>query len=122
MKSQNITVFYKWQAKEGQLENLKKMYEQVRQDMEQNEPGALLMHSYADEQNNELIVHDLFADADALGYHLGVTAASHFGALTEIANPGQFVFCGNVPQQMKDAATQMGLQAQFSEHVNGFEK
>jgi len=122
MESNNITVIYKWQAKPGKLNELKDIYAQVCSDMEQNEPGALIMQYYADDNANELVVHDLFQDAQALGFHLGVTAAAHFPALLEIAQPGPFYFMGDVPEEMQQAALGMGLQAQFSGRLGGFEK
>ena len=122
MKNENITVFYKWQAKPGKIKELTEMYDQVCTDMQTNEPGALIMQYYVDESASELLIHDLFADASALGFHLGVTAAAHFPALLEIATPGPFYFLGDVPEEMKQAALNMGLQAQFSQRIDGFEK
>lgn len=120
MKSQEITVVYQWIANEGKSEELKAIYNQVEKDMHATEPGALKVQCYFDEQSRTLVVEDVFADAAALGQHLGTTAASHFPSLLQIATPGPFLFCGNVPKDMQQAALGMGLDAKFASHINGF--
>ena len=40
MKNENISVIYKWTANEGKLDELKSIYSEVTESMEQNEPGA----------------------------------------------------------------------------------
>ncbi len=120
MNEQQITVFYKWTAQPGKLQELKEIYDEVCADMQQNEPGTVMMQYYIDEEQNALVVHDLFGDASALGMHLGVTAPSHFGKLLEIAKPGPFFFCGDVPEEMRQAAIGMNIGAEFSQRVSGF--
>ena len=122
MKNQEITVFYKWTAKPGKFDELKAIYRQVRKEMEENEPGTLMMQCYYDEEKGALIVNDLFKDGAALGAHLGVTAANHFPKLAEIAVPGPFFFCGNVPEELKQAAIGMNMGAEFSSYAFGFER
>lgn len=122
MNPQEITVVYRWTAKEGRMEQLKSIYEQVRQKMEASEPGALKMECYVAEDTNELIVHDVFADGQALGFHLGVTAAQHFPVLAQIAVPGPFFFMGDVPAELRAAAESMNMGAVFSSHAFGFER
>ena len=39
-----------------------------------------------------------------------------------IANPGEFLFCGNVPEEMKAAALGMGLKATFAPSIAGFQR
>ena len=80
------------------------------------------MECYVAEDVGELIVHDVFADAEALGFHLGVTAAAHFGALAQIATPGPFFFCGDVPDELRHAAEGMNMGAVFDSHVFGFNR
>ncbi|MFY0674828.1 MAG: antibiotic biosynthesis monooxygenase [Bacteroidia bacterium] len=120
MKNANITVVYQWTAKEGKSEELKAIYKEVSDQMQKNEPGALDVQVYFDEKRDTLVVSDLFADANALGFHLGTTAAGHFPSLLEIANPGPFLFCGDVPEEMKQAAIKMGLDATFAPQQFGF--
>ncbi|MDX1700780.1 MAG: hypothetical protein R3250_09190 [Melioribacteraceae bacterium] len=122
MNNQEIRVFYKWTAKPGKFDELKAIYEQVSKEMEQNEPGAKMMQCYHDADQNALVVYDLFQDGAALGAHLGVTAAAHFPKLVEIAVPGPFFFCGDVPEELKQAAIGMNMGAEFSTHVLGFER
>ena len=90
--------------------------------MNTNEPGALKVQCYFDETSSTLVVMDLFTDANAVGFHLGTTAAGHFNNLLEIAVPGEFLFCGEVPEEMKQAATGMGLNATFAPKVFGFDR
>jgi quinol monooxygenase YgiN len=122
MKDQEITVFYKWTAKPGKLDELKAIYEQVYKEMNENEPDTLKMECYFSDEENAIIVHDLFKDDAALGAHLGVTAANHFPKLAEIAVPGPFFFCGDVPEELKQAAQGMRMGAEFSTHAFGFER
>ena len=120
MSAQEITVVYRWTANPGKLDELKAIYEQVRDEMEANEPGTLRMECYYADDADQVIVHDVFADGDALGFHLGVTAARHFPKLAEIATPGPFLFCGDVPAELRQAAEGMNMGAVFGEHAYGF--
>lgn len=122
MTNQEITVVYKWSAKEGKGEELKAIYQAVERDMKANEPGALKVDCYFNENTNELLVSDIFENAAALGFHLGTTAAGHFPDLLQIAVPGPFLFCGDVPEEMQQAALGMGLDATFAPRSFGFER
>ena len=122
MENQEVMVVYKWTAKEGKSEELKAIYTEVTDQMKSNEPGALKVQCYFDETSSTLVVMDLFADAGAVGFHLGTTAAGHFENLLAIANPGEFLFCGEVPEEMKQAAVGMGLNATFAPNVFGFDR
>ena len=122
MGKQKVMVVYKWVAKEGNSEALKAIYKEVESQMKSNEPGALKVQCYFEEASNTLIVMDLFSDANAVGFHLGTTAAGHFNQLLEIATPGEFWFCGDLPEEMKQAATGMGLNATFASNIFGFER
>ena len=120
MENQEITVVYKWTAKEGKGQELRSIYEQVEQDMKATELGALKMECYFNEETAELLVYDLFKDGAALGQHLGTTAAGHFPTLLQIAVPGPFLFCGDVPMELQQAAKGMGLNATFAPQAFGF--
>ena len=122
MTNQEVMVVYKWTAKDGNSEALKAIYQEVESQMKANEPGALKVQCYFDEATGTLVVMDLFADAGAVGFHLGTTAAGHFENLLKIAIPGEFLFCGVVPEEMKQAAIGMGLQATFAPQIFGFER
>ena len=120
--TENITVLYKWTAKPSQFDTLKGIYANVSKAMDENEPGATAVHVYASKDDNAIYVRDEFANADALGFHLSETAAAHFPSLLEIATPGAFQFFGDVPAPMQEAIRQMGLSAEFGEHVAGFDR
>lgn len=122
MESQEVMVVYTWTAKEGKSEELKAIYREVENQMHSNEPGALKVQCYFDDTSSKLVVMDLFIDAGAVGFHLGTTATGHFQDLLEIAVPGEFLFCGEVPEEMKQAAIGMGLNATFAPGVFGFER
>ena len=122
MKSQEIMVVYNWTAKEGKSEELKGIYNEVLEQMKATEPGAIRVGCYFDESSRTLVVYDLFKDAAALGQHLGTTAAGHFGSLLEIATPGPFLFCGDVPAEMQQAALGMGLNATFAPVAFSFDR
>ncbi|MEN0001081.1 MAG: antibiotic biosynthesis monooxygenase [Pseudomonadota bacterium] len=122
MTNSQITVVYKWTANEGQLDALTEIYKGVTDAMNANEPGALEVQVYVSKDDNALYVRDVFADADALGFHLSQTAAPHFPQLLDVATPGAFLFFGDVPQPMQQAAKQMGLAAEFAAHTVGFNR
>ena len=122
MNNQEITVVYKWIAKPGKSEELKAIYRDVEKQMQETEPNALKVDCYFDETNNVLVVYDLFKDGAALGQHLGTTAAGHFPSLLQIATPGPFLFCGEVPEELKQAALGMGLDATFAPRAFGFSR
>ena len=122
MDNQEVMVVYSWTAKQGKSEELKAIYREVESQMKSNEPGALKVQCYFDDTSSRLVVMDLFVDAGAVGFHLGTTAAGHFQNLLAIAVPGEFLFCGNVPNEMQEAARGMGLNATFAPWVFGFER
>ena len=122
METQEITVVYQWKAKEGKGEALKAIYRDVEKQMNETEPGALKVDCFFDEKSDTLVVYDLFKDGNALGQHLGTTAAGHFPSLLEIAQPGPFLFCGVVPEELKEAALGMGLNATFAPKEFGFDR
>ena len=122
MKNQEVMVVYKWTAQKGKSEELKAIYREVENQMKSNEPGALNVQCYFDETSSTLVVMDLFADAGAVGFHLGTTAAGHFENLLAIASPGEFLFCGVIPEELQAAATGMGLNATFAPNIFGFDR
>ena len=122
MGNDQITVIYKWTAQPGKLDELAAIYRDVTEAMQANEPGALAVHTYVSKDDNAVYVRDEFADADAMGFHLGTTAAAHFPSLLAIATPGPFFFLGDVPEALQQATEQMGLGAEFSTHDAGFDR
>ncbi len=122
MSNQEVTVFYKWTAKEGKLDELKAIYEDVYKQMQDNEPDSLSMQCYFADDENAIFVHDVFKDAGAMGFHLGGTAAQHFPQLLQIATPGPFFFCGDVPQELMQVAIDMNMGAEFGVHAFGFDR
>ncbi len=122
MDSNHITVVYRWTAQPGKLDELTTIYKSVTDAMEQNEPGAESVHLYVSEDENAVYVRDEFVDADAMGFHLGTTAAAHFPDLLAIATPGPFFFLGDVPDEMRQATEQMQLGGQFATHAAGFDR
>lgn len=122
MERSQVTVVYKWTANPGKLEELTSIYKDVTNAMEKNEPGAEAVHIYVSEGENALYVRDEFADAAAVGFHLGTTAAHHFPQLLAVATPGPFFFLGDVPDDMKAATEQMQLGASFATHAAGFDR
>ncbi len=122
MNNEKITVVYSWTAQPGKSNELKAIYNEVEKQMKESEPGALDVQCYFDENNNKLVVSDLFENADALGFHLSTTAAAHFPSLLQVAVPGPFLFCGDVPEEMQQAAIGMGLDATFAPHLFGFQR
>jgi quinol monooxygenase YgiN len=122
MNSNHVTVVYSWTAHPGKLEELTAIYAEVTAQMEANEPGAEEVQVHVSEAEGRLYVRDEFADASAVGFHLGTTAAAHFQDLLAIATPGTFYFLGEIPDEMKAATAEMGLPAEFATRVAGFQR
>lgn len=122
MDTNAITVVYKWTANQGQLDALTTLYKGVTNAMKAIEPGALAVHVYVSEKENALYVRDEFADANAMDFHLRETAGPHFPKLLEVATPSAFYFFGDVPAEAQKAIRDMGLAAEFSTHVAGFNR
>lgn len=120
MNNEQITVVYSWTAKEGKSEDLKAIYREVTKQMKETEPGALSVDCYFDETSGKLVVADVFANAEAVGFHLGTTAGAHWPELIQVADPGEFLFCGDIPEEMQQAAKGMGLNATFAPKEVGF--
>ena len=122
MTGTQITVFYKWTAKPSKLDELKSIYKDVLEAMNENEPDAQGAHCYISEKDNAVYVRDVFKDAAALSLHLSGTAANHFPQLIQLAVPGPFFFCGDVPDELKHAIKQMQLGDEFGTHAFGFDR
>ncbi len=122
MTNHEIYVVYKWTAKPGKEDLLKKIYQDVEQQMKTNEPDALQVQCYFDDSSKDLLVFDHFKNGEALGLHLSTTAANHFSELLNIATPGPFLFLGEVPIELQKAAIGMGLNATFAPQMFGFKR
>lgn len=120
MTGQEITVAYRWTAKPGKRAELKAMYETVLAQAKATEQGTLRFDVFEVQESGDLMVVDVFQDGAALGQHLGGTAAEFFPKLTEIADPGPFFFCGDVPDELVQAANGMNMGAVFGTHAFGF--
>ena len=114
-----ITVTYKWTAKEGKGEELRSIYKKVVEEAKANEKGTLRFDVYEVDDSGDVLVFDVFEDAEALGQHLGGTARKYFPQLLEIATPGPFFFFGDVPEEIKQIANSMSMGAIFSTHAFG---
>ena len=117
-----IALTYVWTAHEGQEERLVATYGAVGEILEANEPGLITYEIAVSETGNQIVIHEVFEDGDALAFHLSKTAAQFFPQLVEIATPGPFIFRGDVPEELKAAAYQMEMGAIFTGDWDGFER
>ncbi len=99
-----IDLTYVWTAHPGMEEKLVGTYQAVGDMLEANEPGLLFYEISVSETGNQIVIHEIFEDGDALAFHLSETAAQFFPQLVEFANPGPFIFRGDVPEELKAAA------------------
>lgn len=118
--SSEIGLTYVWTAHEGQEQRLVDTYQAVGQILEANEPGLLSYEIAVSETGNQIIIHEVFADDAALAFHLSETAAQFFPQLVTFADPGPFIFRGEVPAHLKDAAYAMNMGAIFTGEWAGF--
>ena len=117
-----IALTYVWTAHEGQEERLVATYGAVGEILEANEPGLISYEIAVSETGNQIVIHEVFEDGDALAFHLSETAAQFFPQLVEFATPGPFIFRGDVPEELKDAAYGMNMGAIFTGDWDGFER
>ena len=120
--STEIDLTYVWTAHEGQEERLIATYEAVAGVLEANEPGLTLYEIAVSETGNQIIIHEVFEDGDALAFHLSETAAAFFPELVQFATPGPFIFRGEVPEELRAAAYGMNMGAIFTGDWSGFER
>ena len=117
-----IALTYVWTAHEGQEERLVATYAAVGEMLEANEPGLISYEIAVSETGNQIVIHEVFEDSDALAFHLTETAAKFFPQLVEFATPGPFIFKGDVPEHLKTAAYSMNMGAIFTDDWSGFER
>ena len=120
--SSEIALTYVWTAHEGQEERLVATYSAVGEILEANEPGLITYGIAISETGNQIVIHEVFEDGNALAFHLSETAAQFFPQLVEFATPGAFIFRGEVPVELKAAAYDMNMGAIFTGEWSGFER
>lgn len=120
--SSEIALTYVWTAHEGQEERLVATYSAVGEILEANEPGLITYGIAISETGNQIVIHEVFEDGNALAFHLSETAAQFFPQLVEFATPGPFIFRGDVPVELKAAAYDMNMGAIFTGEWSGFER
>jgi quinol monooxygenase YgiN len=70
-----------------------------------------------------VLVHHIFADADAVGKYFSTTATEHMAPLTAVAKPEIHLVRGvEVPQPVRDAIAAKGVAASFGEFMFGYVK
>ncbi len=117
-----IALTYVWTAHEGQEDRLVATYGAVGEILEANEPGLISYEIAVSESGNQIVIHEVFEDEDALAFHLSETAAQFFPQLVEFATPGPFIFRGDVPEELRAAAYQMEMGAIFTGDWEGFQR
>lgn len=121
-KGSEIALTYVWTAHEGQEDRLVATYGAVGEILKANEPGLIAYEIAVSETGNQIVIHEVFANEDALAFHLSETAAQFFPQLVEFATPGPFIFRGDVPEELKAAAYGMNMGAIFTGDWDGFER
>lgn len=117
-----IDLVYVWTAKPGMESQLVATYDAVGEVLEANEPGLLSYEISVSEKGDQIVIHEVFENNEALAYHLSKTAAQYFPQISQIATPGPFIFRGNVSEELKAAAYQMDMGAIFSTEWTGFSR
>ncbi len=120
--SKEVDLTYVWTAHPGMEERLIQTYAAVGEVLEAHEPGLLLYEISVSETGNQLVIHEVFEDSDAVAFHLQETAAKFFPQLVEFATPGPFIFRGDMPEHLKAAAYDMDMGAIFTGEWSGFER
>lgn len=86
-------------------------------------PGVLATEINHAVGEDAVLVHHVFADADALVDYFATTATQHLQALTAVAKPQIHLVRGlNIPAAARDAVESKGVPVAFGEHVYGYVK
>ncbi|MDJ0629674.1 MAG: antibiotic biosynthesis monooxygenase family protein [Rhodobacter sp.] len=117
-----IDLVYVWTAKPGMGEQLVATYKAVGDVLEANEPGLLVYEIAVSETGDQIVIHEIFEDSEAMAFHLSGTAAQYFPQISQIAIPGPFIFRGDVPEELRTAAYQMDMGAIFTGDWSGFDR
>ena len=68
-----------------------------------------------------VLIHHVFANADALGNYFATTAADHMAALSKVAKPGLHMVRGtHIPESVQTALKDKQVNAAFGEHLYGY--
>ena len=114
IESSAIDLTYVWTAHEGKEQQLIDTYAMVGDILDANEPGLLSYKIAISESGNQIVIHEVFENNEALAFHLTETAAKFFPQLIEFATPGPFIFDGDVAEELKMAAYGMNMGAIFT--------
>ncbi len=87
------------------------------------DPGVLSTEINHAVGEDAVLVHHVFANADALVDYFATTATEHMGPLTAVAKPDLHLVRGMaVPAHARAAVQGTGVTAAFGEHLFGFVK
>ncbi len=120
--STSIDLVYVWTAKPGMSEQLVATYDAVGEVLKASEPGLLTYDLSVSETGEQIVIHEVFENGEALAFHLSGTAAKYFPQISRIATPGPFIFRGNVPDELRKAAYQMNMGAIFLTERDRFKR
>jgi quinol monooxygenase YgiN len=86
-------------------------------------PGVLSTEINHAVGEDAVLVHHVFADADAMVDYFASTATRHLQALTRVATPQIHLVRGtDVPERARDAISTKGVPVAFGEHIYGYVK
>jgi len=86
-------------------------------------PGVLSTEINHAVGEDAVLVHHVFADADAMVDYFATTATEHLQALTRVATPRLHLVRGTaIPEPARDAISAKGVPVAFGEHIYGFVK
>ena len=122
MNSNHVTVVYKWTAQPGKLDELTAIYKPGHRRDGAERAGRRDRACLRLSRRQRSVRPRRVRRREAIGFHLGTTAAGHFPDLLAIATPGPFFFLGDDPAEMKAATAQMQLAAEFATHAAGFDR
>ncbi len=86
-------------------------------------PGVLSTEINHAVGEDAVLVHHIFADADAMVGYFSTTATEHMAALTAVAKPELHIVRGEtIPQTAQEAISAKGVRAAFGEYLYGYVK
>ena len=111
-----------WFWKSAESEQMRQEWEDIHAEAKAD-PGVLSTEINHAVGEDAVLVHHVFANADAVGDYFATTATEHMAALTSVARPELHMVRGaSIPDNVQQAITSKGVPAAFGEHLFGYVK
>lgn len=114
----NIFWIFELSIKEGQLNNLKELMEEMVKDTKDNEAGTIAYEWMISDDNKKCHIHERYANSEAVLKHLSTFLEKFATRLMETGDATSFVVYGNPNSQAKEVLD--GFMPIYMSPIGGF--